>query len=124
MHTTTQLAGDVIRDGAPAARVAHAALFAAALASPLPASPPQEPEAPAGAATQEQIDHAIDRGLDFILSRQALDGSWSADEHRYIAGQTGLCVYTLLKGGLPADLDEVWLRKSFAVTRAMAGGEL
>lgn len=27
MHTTTQLAGDVIRDGAPAARVAHAALF-------------------------------------------------------------------------------------------------
>jgi RNA polymerase sigma factor (sigma-70 family) len=27
MHTTTQLAGDVIREGAPAARVAHAALF-------------------------------------------------------------------------------------------------
>lgn len=52
-------------------------------------------------ATQEQIDAAIDKGVGYLLKQQEIDGSWRADEHRYISGQTGLCVYTLLKAGLP-----------------------
>lgn len=51
-------------------------------------------------ATQAEIDSSIDRGIQFILSRQQLDGSWRPDEHKYVAGQTGLCIYTLLKGGV------------------------
>lgn len=52
-------------------------------------------------ATQAQIDDAIDRGATYLLTRQELDGSWKPNEHRYVAGQTGLSLYTLLKAGIP-----------------------
>ncbi len=52
-------------------------------------------------ATQAQIDDAIDRGATYLLTRQELDGSWKPDEHRYVSGQTGLSLYTLLKAGIP-----------------------
>ena len=51
--------------------------------------------------TQVDIDRAIQRATRFILSRQELDGSWKPDEGKYISGQTGHCLYTLLKAGVP-----------------------
>lgn len=49
---------------------------------------------------QEDIHRAIDRGVDWLLSRQLLDGSWGDDQGSYPNGQTALSVYTLLKSGL------------------------
>ena len=56
------------------------------------------------AATQEPvpqkaIDAAIERGIDFLVSEQELDGSWRFECERHGGGATGLCVYTLVKGG-------------------------
>ena len=50
--------------------------------------------------TQAQIEQAITRGADYLLKRQQLDGSWRPDEHKYVSGQTGLSLYTLLKAGI------------------------
>lgn len=50
---------------------------------------------------QEAIDRAIDRGVDFLLANQLIDGTWGSHEG-YGGGQTAYCVYTLLKCGLPA----------------------
>lgn len=58
---------------------------------------------PSPFASQDAIDTAIDRGVTYLLGRQCLDGSWKPDEERYVSGQTGLCLYTLLKAGLPRD---------------------
>lgn len=46
---------------------------------------------------------AIERGVDWLLSTQALDGSWRGYSPKHPTGVTALCVYTLLKCGLPAD---------------------
>ncbi len=51
--------------------------------------------------TADDIDVAIQRAVRFLLSRQELDGSWRPDEKKYISGQTGHCVYTLIKAGVP-----------------------
>lgn len=77
---------------------ALAALLASVLGAP-PVSA-QEAQEPAH-VTQAQIDAAIDRGASYLLTRQEMDGSWLPNEHRYIAGQTGLSIYTLLKAGIP-----------------------
>ncbi|WP_145198635.1 hypothetical protein [Planctomycetes bacterium Poly30] len=72
------------------------------MARPVPLSSVQEPvkiEAPKP-VTQDEIDTAIHRAIRFLLSRQELDGSWRPDEAKYVSGQTGLCVYTLLKAGV------------------------
>lgn len=70
------------------------------LAALAPAPAAAQEAAPKADATQPEINAAIDKGVQYLLRRQHLDGSWKADEHRYAAGQTGLAVYTLLKGGL------------------------
>ncbi|MEM9379840.1 MAG: hypothetical protein AAGB93_07795 [Planctomycetota bacterium] len=84
-------------------RTGAAALTLALLLVPtsLPSSAAED-DPPAGddVVTQGDIDRAIDRGAAYILSRQQLDGSWRPDEHKYVSGQTGLCIYTLLKVGL------------------------
>ena len=54
-------------------------------------------------AFQPNIDAAIDKGVAYILGRQLADGSWEYMKDAYPTGQTALCVYTLLKAGLPAD---------------------
>lgn len=89
----------LLRRPRPLLVLALAAALAHLCAAPAAAGPRQ---APPDRATQEEIDRAIDRGATYLMRRQELDGSWQADEHRYIAGQTGLAVYTLLKAGLPA----------------------
>lgn len=46
------------------------------------------------------VDDAIDRGLDYLVRTQDLDGSWRYKAETYRNGATALCLYTLLKGGL------------------------
>lgn len=51
-------------------------------------------------ALQKRINAAIDRGVDYVLAQQWLDGSWEYHQDRYPTGQTALSVYTLLKMGV------------------------
>ncbi len=50
---------------------------------------------------QEEINASIQEGVDFLLSRQLLDGSWGEYQPQYRNGETALVAYTLLKSGLP-----------------------
>lgn len=50
---------------------------------------------------QPKIDIAIARGVARLLDLQQRDGSWFAHSDHFAGGQTALCVYTLLKAGLP-----------------------
>lgn len=50
---------------------------------------------------QERINGAIDRGVDWLMKNQALDGSWNHEQWTYRNGCTALCMYTLLKSGVP-----------------------
>jgi len=52
---------------------------------------------------QPAIDEAIDRGVEFLLSTQHRDGSWSDNAGKFFGGMTALSTYTLLKCGLPQD---------------------
>ena len=69
------------------------------------------------AELQPQIDEAIDRGVDFLLSTQLRDGSWSYEQHYFATGQTALCAYTLMKSGLPTSHGAV--QRALAFVRAM-----
>lgn len=51
---------------------------------------------------QKAIDTAIDRGVQFLLDAQLLDGTWG-DHAEYGAGHTAFTVYTLLKSGVPPE---------------------
>ncbi len=55
------------------------------------------------AVLQPRINRAIDRGVEYILSRQHMDGSWAYKSAEYRNGQTALSVYTLLKSGISSD---------------------
>jgi hypothetical protein len=49
-----------------------------------------------------KVNAAIDRGVDWLLRIQRLDGTWSAHEHgNYQSGPTALALLTLLKCGAP-----------------------
>jgi hypothetical protein len=50
---------------------------------------------------QPGIDAAIERGVQFLLTRQLRDGSFAAHSQLFRGGTTGLAVYTLLKCGVP-----------------------
>lgn len=53
---------------------------------------------------EERVNQAIDKGVDWLLDEQQLDGSWNFhDEGTYPAGTTALAVYTLAKSGVPGD---------------------
>ena len=64
-----------------------------------------------GGVDQMAIDEAIDRGVDFLLERQLIDGSWT-QWPGYGTGYTALVVYTLLKSGL--DVDHLAVRRGLA----------
>jgi hypothetical protein len=51
---------------------------------------------------QDDINVAIDKGVDWLISAQLRDGSWPFEQHRYRNGQTGLVLYALLKSGVSA----------------------
>lgn len=66
-------------------------------------------------AVQPRINLAIDRGVNWLLSEQLLDGSWDIDQVGYRNGATSLMVYALLKSGLKKDHPAIeraleWLR--------------
>ncbi|MFT6110280.1 MAG: hypothetical protein ACJA2W_003205 [Planctomycetota bacterium] len=61
-----------------------------------PAAP--RPTLPPG--LQAKINNAIDLGIESLLTRQALDGSWTQQIEGYGPGMTGLALYALMKSGL------------------------
>ncbi len=69
------------------------------------ASEPPLGSAPAASwdAMQARINQAIDRGMDYLLATQELDGSWKEHGDKYRNGQTALSLYALVKSGLPAE---------------------
>ena len=62
------------------------------------------------------VDRAIEKGVDWLLATQALDGSWRGYNTKSPTGVTALCVYTLLKCGLPPDHPAV--TRGFAFVQA------
>lgn len=50
---------------------------------------------------QAAINRAIDRGAQYLIGRQLIDGSWANTQNSYRNGATALAVYTLLKSGIP-----------------------
>lgn len=61
-----------------------------------------EAEREAWNAVQAKVNQAIDKGIEFLLSTQELDGSWSAHHGGFPTGQTALSLYALLKSGVPS----------------------
>lgn len=62
----------------------------------------QEKKVPA--ATQIEIDNAINRGARWLIGVQQVDGGWKGPyPNGFQSGMTGLAVYALLKTGMPAD---------------------
>ena len=58
---------------------------------------------PSKGITEAELAGPIDRGVRWLLSQQQADGSWPGIERDYYVGQTALCLYTLVKCGLPKD---------------------
>ncbi|MGB0951983.1 MAG: prenyltransferase/squalene oxidase repeat-containing protein [Planctomycetota bacterium] len=50
---------------------------------------------------QTSTNIAIDRGVEYLLGRQLIDGSWANVQNSYRNGATSLVLYTLLKSGVP-----------------------
>jgi len=49
---------------------------------------------------RERVNAAIDRGVDWLLGQQQIDGSWNHEQWTYRNGATALATYTLVKSGL------------------------
>jgi hypothetical protein len=52
---------------------------------------------------REQVNAAIDRGVEHLIETQLVDGSWYSDQPTYRAGMTGLALYALVECDVPAD---------------------
>ena len=70
-------------------------------------------------AFRQRVNHAIDRGRDWLLKSQRADGSWSFFSHHrhYPMGCTALALLTLLKCGLPPDHPAI--EKGFAFLKLL-----
>jgi hypothetical protein len=78
---------------------------------------PTHSEAPA-----DVVDAAIERGVDWLLAAQGIDGSWRTyAPHKRPAGVTALGVFTLLKCGLPAEHPAVRKGLAFVFAREPGG---
>ncbi len=60
-------------------------------------------EQPRPAVTHEQVAGAIGKGIEFLRSRQAEDGSWPYAKPEHVQGATALAVFALSEAGVPAD---------------------
>lgn len=49
---------------------------------------------------QAAINRAVDRGVEYLLGQQLIDGSWQQHQGQYRNGGTALAVFTLLSSGL------------------------
>jgi hypothetical protein len=65
------------------------------------------PAAAQGGLTQDAIDAAIERGVEFLLPRQLNDGGWAAWGGQQRTGSTALVVYTLLKSGVDPEHEAI-----------------
>jgi len=52
---------------------------------------------------KQDVDNAVRRGLEYLLRKQWIDGSWSREGRSYIPGYTALCTLALVKSGIPQD---------------------
>jgi hypothetical protein len=62
-----------------------------------------------------RVNQAIERGCEWLLTQQQLDGSWAPEQVNYRNGATSLCAYALLKSGTRKDHPAIvraveWLR--------------
>ena len=73
------------------------------------------PSPAARSRRQEAVDNAIDRGVEYLIETQAVDGSWLHATNAYGPGATGFALYTLLKQGVPKDHQAI--RRGFAYLR-------
>jgi hypothetical protein len=75
---------------------------------------------------QARINAAIERGVQWLLDRQLIDGSWPDQQHEYRNGTTALALYTLLKSGLnprhPAVLQALAFLQAAPVEKTYAAG--
>ncbi len=55
------------------------------------------------APLRARIDASVQRGIEYLFSRQQRDGSWAYQQQLFRGGQTGLCVYALLKAGVDGE---------------------
>ena len=69
---------------------------------------------PAPAASKDDINAAVDRGVKFVKTLQGPDGTWAGPQ----IGLTALAGLTLLECGVPADDDAI--QKAAAVVRSEA----
>ena len=90
-------------------------LLTGALLAPLQDAP--APDAPTPEVAQAKIDTAIDRGVEWLLRCQELDGSWRYHVDSYPSGQTALSLYTLLKCGVARDHPSVVRALRFLATQ-------
>jgi len=65
---------------------------------------------------QNDIDASIDKGVDYLLAQQLIDGSWAERQGAYRNGSTSLALYALMKSGLPSKHPAV--QKGLAFLRA------
>ena len=68
----------------------------------------------------QQVGIAIDKGVDFLLDTQEIDGSWRYHQDKYPTGQTALSVYALLKCGV--DRDHPAVTRAFTFMRGHSSG--
>ncbi len=85
-----------------------AVLFAALLMPAGACAARKKPGSSAVPFSDEAVEAAIDKGVEFILSQQKPDGSWptvdAARDEEYTVAPTAICVYALLESGLkPTD---------------------
>jgi len=75
---------------------------------------------------QARINAAIDRGEQWLLDQQLIDGSWAETQGEYRNGQTALSLYTLLKSGVaaqhPGVLQALAYLQSYPAEKTYAAG--
>ncbi len=69
-----------------------------------------EPMGENWAKTQLKVNKAIDRGVEWLMQRQYLDGSFSEHVDGYPSGSTALALYAMLKSGV--DKEHLAVRKA------------
>ena len=76
-------------------------LLISATDAPAPVRAEQPADERSWGEVQSRITGAIDRGVNWLLSEQQLDGSFDVDQTGYRNGGTSLVLYALLKSGVP-----------------------
>src|SRR5207245_1161849 len=68
---------------------------------------------PLPALLQERVNHAMDRGVGFVITNQSPWGTWTADAKNHAVGYAALPALTLLECGEARDQPGVLMAASF-----------